>query len=175
LDTLKKAMNETTFTLFASIFLGYKQLSKQITDITKNHFMTWGVTHYLARSGLHMIIFIFIWQFILAFLPLPWFFKELILILVGLTYGLLSWSSISFIRAFLTFLLYKWCNLLSKQINVLHLLATVCLIVLLANPIQLFFLDFQLSFGLTFALACFNQIQTDHKHQRYNHKIVASS
>jgi competence protein ComEC len=174
LARMKQSMSPTLFSLFASIFLGYKHLPKKNTTTTRDHFTTWGVTHYLARSGLHMVIFVGIWQLLLSIIPLPWLFKELALLLFGITYCFLSWSSISFIRAFCTFVLYKGCMLLHKPIQLLQLLTLVCLAVLLTNPIQLFFLDFQLSFGLTFALACFHQMQIHHKHSRYNHKTIAS-
>lgn len=158
--SLQRKMNRRTFQLFSSIFLGYKPVPKQELEASKNHFATWGVMHYLARSGLHMVIFIFVWQVLLALLPLPFMLKQISLIALTILYCLLSWTSISFMRAVLSFLFYKLCTLFFLQTNFLHILTIVCLIVLMHNPLQLFFLDFQLSFGLTFALALFSQLQT---------------
>jgi len=172
INALEKKLSPRTFQLFASIFLGNKQSPKWLIEKTKEHFNTWGVTHYLARSGLHMVIFVFIWQLLLRFLPAHWIAKELILLIASFLYCTLSWASVSFNRAFLTFLFHKACMLFSLQTNFLHLLTLVCLTILLHNPMQLFFLDFQLSFGLTCALAVFTQLQLHHKHR--GHKTVAS-
>ncbi len=164
-NAIKNKMTSKTYMLFASVFLGNKFFSKRSFEYTKEHFTTWGVTHYLARSGLHMVIFVMSWYFILNLLPLPFLIKELIIICISISYCLLSWLSISFIRAFFAFIMYKIGTLLYRQIDVLHILSLICLIILCCNPMQLFFLDFQLSFGLTFALAYFNQLQLHAKNQ----------
>ncbi|MFC1845655.1 ComEC/Rec2 family competence protein [Candidatus Dependentiae bacterium] len=117
----------------------------------------------MARSGLHLVIFMFLWGIIFSFIPLPFTYKQLALIGLGLFYCLLSWTSISFIRAISIFLLYKISPLLHKQGQLLHLLTIICLVTLIWNPAQLLFLDFQLSFGLTLALAWFGQIKLQRK------------
>lgn len=159
LTTLKKKLSPQPFQLFASIFLGAKPVPKKELEKSKEHFNTWGVTHYLARSGLHMIIFVFVWNLLLSVVPLPFLPKQLLLIFLCILYCLLSWASVSFNRAFLSVLLYRLCVLVRVPTNFLHTLTVVCLLILINNPMQLFFLDFQLSFGLTFALALFAQFQ----------------
>lgn len=156
----KKKLSRTTFAFFASVFLGNKNFDKKHMENPKDSCRAWGISHYLARSGLHMVIFICIWLFLLNLIPLPFELKQMLLLAIGGTYHTLSWPSISFLRAFMSFLLYKLCNLFQVPIQLLHLLTLVTILVLLQNPMQLFFLDFQLSFGLTFALAWFNQIST---------------
>jgi hypothetical protein len=165
--SIKNKCSRTTFLLFSSIFLGNKQFRKKEMEHSKEHFTTWGVTHYLARSGLHMVIFVISWHFLLALLPLPFFTKELILLLLGLSYCAFSWPSVSFTRAFLAFLCYKMATLWRLPTEPLYILALVALAILLTNPLQLFFLDFQLSFGLTFALAYFNVVQAHARHQAF--------
>ncbi len=172
LERLKKRLSPRTYQLFNSIFLGNKHTQKRLTEKNKEHFNTWGVSHYLARSGLHMIIFIVIWQFLFMMIPCNWIVKELFLILLSCIYLCLSWTSISFNRAFLTFIFYKFLLLFRIQTQFFHLLTVICFLILFYNPLHIFFLDFQLSFGLTFALACFNQIKTHHKYTHY--QIVAS-
>lgn len=154
----KSKLSPQTFAFFSSVFLGHRAWGKAKMEQPKNDCKTWGISHYLARSGLHMVIFIFAWHMLLNTLPLSLLFKDLFLIFLSIIYYLLSWSSISFIRAFTSFILYKCCNVLKVQSQLLHLLTIVTLSVLIINPTQLFFLDFQLSFGLTFALAWFNNI-----------------
>jgi ComEC/Rec2-related protein len=160
---LKTKINGETFQLFSSIFLGNRTIVKKQMDSTKEPFKVWGTSHYLARSGLHLVIFVIIWHFILAMLPLSYIFKELFLLFLIATYALLSWSSVSFERALLMVVIYKLCTIFGSACHYIHLIILVTGLVLCYNPYQLFFLDFQLSFGLTFALAWFNYIQARKK------------
>ena len=162
LNSFKTKLSSKTFGLFSSIFLGNRSFKKE-WETPKELCKTWGISHFLARSGLHLIIFIFLWNFLLNLLPLPFFFKQSLFIVLVSIYVLLSWTSISFIRAFVSFLLYKLCIIIKTPPQFLHLLTITTCCVLLYNPIQLFFLDFQLSFGLTYALAWFNLINTQKK------------
>jgi hypothetical protein len=154
-DGLKTKLSTSSFSLFSSLFLGNKAICKQEIEPITEEFKVWGISHYLARSGLHLVVFVFLWHALLRFIPLPFMIKQLIMLILCLTYHLLSWTSISFIRALYTYILYKWCALFKLQTHFVHLLTFVCLTTLLYNPMQLFFLDFQLSFGLTFALGWF--------------------
>ena len=165
--TLRSKINRETFQLFSSIFLGNRTAVKKQMDSTKEPFKIWGTSHYLARSGLHLVIFVIVWHFILSLMPLSYMIKQLFLIILIITYALLSWSSISFERALLMVLIYKWCLLTRSPSHYIHLVALVTALVLCVNPFQLFFLDFQLSFGLTFALAWFNHIEA-RKKQSYS-------
>lgn len=160
---LKKKINSETFQLFSSIFLGNRTAVKKQMDTTKEPFKIWGTSHYLARSGLHLVIFVIIWHFILGLLPLSYLLKQLFLLLLIFTYALLSWSSVSFERALLMVIIYKLCTISGSACHYVHLIIFVTALVLCNNPYQLFFLDFQLSFGLTFALAWFNYIQARKK------------
>ncbi len=162
--TLRSKINRETFQLFSSIFLGNRTAVKKQMDSTKEPFKIWGTSHYLARSGLHLVIFVIVWHFMLSLLPLSYIFKQLFLIMLILTYALLSWSSVSFERALLMVLIYKWCLLARAPSHYVHLVVLVTALVLVVNPLQLFFLDFQLSFGLTFALAWFNHIEARKNH-----------
>jgi ComEC/Rec2-related protein len=162
--TLQNKMSTKTFALFSSIFLGNRANVKKEMDYAKEPFKIWGTSHYLARSGLHLVIFVLVWQFLLSLIPIVFWIKQIILISLISTYSLFSWSSVSFERALLMFLIYKFCIISGKPSHYVHLIILVTGIVLILNPLQLFFLDFQLSFGLTFALAWFNHMQTHKKH-----------
>jgi len=159
LNSLQRKINPQAYQLFASIFLGAKPVPKEELEKSKEHFNTWGVTHYLARSGLHMVIFVFVWSLLFSILPLSFTLKQTVLIALCLLYSILSWPTVSFNRALLSVLLYRFCIVARLPTNFLHVLTLVCLSILVLNPLQLFFLDFQLSFGLTFALALFSQMQ----------------
>ncbi|MCX5922777.1 MAG: ComEC/Rec2 family competence protein [Candidatus Dependentiae bacterium] len=164
LKQCKAKLSWTTRALFSSIFLGNKFCGKKQMEKSKDSCKAWGISHYLARSGLHMVIFIIVWHILLSLLLIPLFYRNLFLIFLSMLYYVLSWSSISFFRALIGFILFKTCALLKVPSQVFHLLTIVTLIVLVYNPMQLFFLDFQLSFGLTFALAWFNRIHSKKLH-----------
>lgn len=157
--SLQRATNKETFALFSSIFLGNRTAVKKHMDYAKEPFKNWGISHYLARSGLHLVIFGLVWHFILGFLPLIFFWKQLFLLLLVTCYAFLSWSSVSFNRALIMFLIAKFCLLNKTRLHYVHLICLATSMVLICNPLQLFYLDFQLSFGLTFALAWFAHIQ----------------
>ena len=120
-------------------------------NTTKDYFKQWGISHYLARSGLHVVIFVMIWQTLLALLPLPLRTKNLFLILLIICYALLSWSSVSFERALLMFLLYRIACLLGYASHYIHVITLTTLRTYPQSIASLFF-DFQLSFGLPLPL-----------------------
>lgn len=145
-----------TYALFSALFLGAK------TDGLFNLrtlFMWWGVVHYLARSGLHVVVLVGTWRFIFTALKIPYIFTQIVMTLFILLYSFLSWSSISFERAVASFLVYQAYVLGGKSFQMIHLICLVTIFMLLWNPLILFCLDFQLSFGLTFALSIFNEIR----------------
>lgn len=154
---LKEKMSSKTFALFASLFLGNKKTSKYHNTAINRKFKLWGLSHYLARSGLHLVLLLLFLDFFLRCLPLPFLLKQTAIIAISMIYAILSWSSTSFMRGYNTFLLYRFCVILKEQINSLHMIMFVTFVMLCHNPLLLFFLDFQLSFGLTAALSLINQ------------------
>ena len=116
------------------------------------HFTRWGLTHYLARSGLHISILISLWLSALTLLPFGASLKALILGTILVLYDHLSWCSISFNRALWLWFLYIGSWLTQAQATPFVGLCNVLLILLLHNPWYAFCLDFQLSFFLTAVL-----------------------
>jgi competence protein ComEC len=163
MDQLFCKMSKKTSAFFSSLFLGYKKVDEREMSLLKEHFKWWGISHYLARSGLHMVIFSFVLHLFLRVIPITFLYKQIILLVLSLLYFFLSFPSVSFNRAFLTFLLFKMCILTQQQTHPLHLFTLTTFIILLINPWQLFFLDFQLSFGLTFALIWLNHLKSKQK------------
>lgn len=153
LNSMELKMSPVLFATFSSIFLGNKNVSKKIGEETRNKFKEWGILHILARSGLHLVIFLLICELMLKFIPIYFFIKQIIILILSFIYMLLSWSSVSFIRAFYALILYKICPFLHKKADAVHIVTIICLFIIILNPSQIFFLDFQLSFLLTFALA----------------------
>lgn len=151
LSRLEGKLNKSSYALFSLMFLGNKGVL--VDPALKDKFSFWGLLHYLARSGLHVVVFILFWRFFLSFIPMLFRFKQIFLILLSIIYALLSFPSVSFSRAFLVFILYEVGKLLEMQVIFLYLLSLVCFFMVLTNPLIVLFLDFQLSFGLTFALS----------------------
>lgn len=160
-QSLIKKVSPSIFILFSSLFLGKQQKKHPMTHKVKENCLQWGISHYLARSGLHLVICIILWQLLFGFIPLPFWIKNGFLMGIVLIYTLLSWTSISFYRALWIFVFAKLGLLLRLPTQGLHTLTLICFFIILYNPMQLFSLDFQLSFLLTFALILHNN-----KHSR---------
>lgn len=155
---VSKKLSPSIHAFFCAIFLGNRSINKQKVEIISDQFKQWGAVHYMVRAGLHLVMFVGIWFSLLSFIPIRFATKQIVMILICLLYYVLSWSSIAFMRALLTFLFYKGITLFNLNTHSLHIITLVTLLVLFVNPMQLFFLDFQLSFSVTFALAWFNHM-----------------
>lgn len=153
LRSIKKHLSPSTFSLFCSLFMGENQTAQYKLESEKEQFKQWGIMHYLARSGLHLTIFVYCWFLLLSLIPMPFFLKHLILLLLTILYFLFSTATISFIRAFNLFVLHTTKNICKLPMNAVHGITIIALTTLIYNPYQLLFLDFQLSFFLTFCLA----------------------
>ena len=150
-------LSKRAYTLFATLFLGKKEPTYCYYELRRSC-THWGIVHYLARSGLHVVVLIGIWLLLLRLLGFAFVTNQLLIILLLGSYYFLSWPSISFVRAVLVFLLYQLCILLGRPYAMLHLLALTTIIILIVNPLQLFSIGFQLSFGLTCTLGLYREI-----------------
>lgn len=167
-DRVRTKMSEQTAAFYASLFLGNCHTYKTYLKSMKTSFGIWGLSHFLARSGLHLVLFIFLWHILLGYIPLRSRYKHLLMLILNTIYLLLSWSSLSFMRSFAALCFYYSAHLLQQQPSTLHVITLLSCACLLINPMHLFFLDFQLSFGLTFALAWIYQAISWHKLQTNN-------
>jgi len=156
--SFRSTLTQETYYAFSSIFLG-NPLAKKKESALQKKLNQWGIVHYIARSGLHLLIFVSIWMLILSYIPLPWIIRQLSMMLLVLLYSLLSWPSIPFNRALYTFLLVKTSYIIQIKTYFISTLACVTCITLLSSPLSLFSLNFQLSFGITYALAWLNEIR----------------
>lgn len=148
---LTQKLDATGSILFDAVFFGAKDPNRMAPLQKKSSF--WGISHFLARSGVHLVFVILLWNLLLQFIPLPFVVKQSLLVGIVLIYHFMTYPSISFIRALLVFLGSKCALIFGHQSSFLHLLCLTGFVLLLQNPMLLFFLDFQLSFGLTFALS----------------------
>ena len=152
-DRVSSTVSKQTALFFSSLFLGSKKyIQADSTDI-KNYFNTWGINHFLARSGLHVSLVLFFVLFICRSLQLSLLFSHLLTLFFLTIYLLFSYSSVSFMRAIITAFLTLWCLSFRVPINIVHILLLSLLFTVIYNPFFLLFLDFQLTFLLTFGLA----------------------
>jgi predicted membrane metal-binding protein len=169
LDTLTTKFSPNAFRFFSSLFLGNRACVKASLEETNEQFKIWGISHFLARSGLHLALFILIWSTIFSFIPIPLISKQMILTLLSCIYFILTWTSAPFTRSFALFIIGKLCLFTKTSFHLLHYVTLVCFCFLLYSPLYLFFLDFQLSFALTFALAWLNQLSAQYMIQQSKH------
>jgi hypothetical protein len=148
-------LSRNTLTCFYALFLGNKHILKQHFNTIKEKFNRWGLAHFLARSGLHLVMFVAIWVTVLKIIPANFFIKQLLLLLLTSLYLLFSWSSIPFARAFLAFIYQLGCKFTDTQIHPLQTVSVALLLLLLYNPYQILLLEFQLTATLTLGLLLF--------------------
>ncbi len=169
--SFKKQLNALSSSLFDPLFLGKKE--KTIENISIQHkSIYWGIAHHMARSGAHLAILFGLLMLLLHYTQLPYFFRYGISIFLLIGYAIISQASISFLRALFMILLHiigKLCNHIPSS---LHTLTVTTLATLLYNPMQLFFLDFQLSFGITYIIIWLFNIKNSKTIAFYKHRLV---
>lgn len=157
LQTTKHSLSQLSQTLYVSIFCG-KKIKSETTTKMKELFQYWGISHHLARSGLHLIILISLLLFLLSFVPCSSAKKQWLIVVLLCIYYLTTYSSVAFMRAFCMYIFYTICRQLYIPINPAHILLVTTLLILTINPHHLFFLDFQLSFSITLLILWFCQV-----------------
>lgn len=136
--------------LLNTLFLGTRDAFPDFE--LRETFNRWGIAHYLARSGLHIVILMYAWLTVLSYLPIHLICRRFFTLLLALFYYILTIPSISFTRAVVLFLLINSALIFNKKPHGLHILTLICFLTLIINPFHLFFLDFQLTFALTYSL-----------------------
>ncbi len=144
-DNLSKASRS----MVKSIFFGQSEF---LTTNTRSLFELWGISHYLARSGLHLILMasLLIWFFQICRFPI--IFIRFLTLILTILYHLISSPSVSFFRALSMNLLISGAFFLGETPAILHLFSMITLLTILSNPFVVLGLDFQLSFGISGAL-----------------------
>lgn len=155
-EALLKKMDPLTQSFFGMLFLGQKE--REVAVELRSVFNKWGISHFLARSGLHLTLFSLFASSIFFILPIPLILRYLFLLFLSLFYYFLTFTSTSFLRAELMLLCFIFARLLNKEHNNLHVLHLCYLIFILFNPKILFTLDFQLTFLLVFVLITFEKL-----------------
>lgn len=162
LQATDRTLSQLTHSLYISIFCGKKIKSPATTEI-KKLFQYWGLSHHLARSGLHLIILISMLLFLFSCLPCSARIKQWAIVIILCIYYLMTYPSVAFLRAFFMYMLYTLCKQLYIPNNPIHILLITTLLILGLNPYHLFYLDFQLSFSITLLILWFCQVSQNTK------------
>jgi len=152
LRSFKGLLSSDAYTLFGLILFGQSaEKTPQGDQLIELH-ATWGISHLLARSGIHLWIILFILSIALSFFSHP-ITRTVIQVTVLLLYTLLTWTSVSFARALFMWLVFGIAYMQKYKTHTINTLALAASLFLLYNPLYLFSLDFVLSFGFTAYLA----------------------
>ncbi len=140
---------------FKTIFLG--NTNKSLKNNQKNTelrplFEMWGIAHYLARSGLHVMLIISCIMFFMGFFEFS-YSKSMYAgsFILGI-FSIFSWSTLTFLRALTTWFLLVFSRHIKQSGHSLHIFCLCTFFFIIYNHSFIFSLDFQLSFGATFLL-----------------------
>lgn len=157
---LKEKLSPKTFIFVGSLFFGNKRHENYAA--VRRSFASWGLSHYLARSGLHIALIIMFLSAFFCLVPCSSWLTFCCIACFLCWYWLASWSSISFIRALILWLLHAAGIAAHRTPQPIYLLCLIALGTLLFAPSNGLCLDFQLSFFLTGVLLIRTTL---HKHQ----------
>jgi competence protein ComEC len=142
------SFNAQTSSVVKGLVLGDK---KDIDVTTYEAFKDTGLAHLLAVSGLHVSYFVMLVIFLLRPAPVPVKFGVLALFLVA--YCAVVGFTASIVRASVMALMLTGSYWAQERYDMLTATAAGALIILLADPFQLFDIGFQLSFAAVTAIA----------------------
>lgn len=174
LDTIQAKLSPYPASLYKTLFVGNLEdrFSENQHIKTTKEFSLCGIAHYLARSGIHVSIILIALYSFLQLVPCSFLLKKLLLLFILVLYALLSWTSLSFSRAFYYCLLRELCATLAIPFSALHTFGLISFLIVLYNPAYIFFLDFQLSFGATLMLILIHEVELLHKMFKISVKSV---
>ncbi|HBH17819.1 MAG TPA: DNA internalization-related competence protein ComEC/Rec2 [Cyanobacteria bacterium UBA9579] len=127
----------------------------------KQDFINSGLLHLLAASGMNVALIFGIWAFIAQKLFIPHSLRIIIGMVIVAVYALLTGLPPSVTRAtwMIEFILFG--KLINRQADNVALLALVCAIMLLIDPMMITDIGFQLSFMVTFGLLVCTSVLVD--------------
>ncbi|MFH1826543.1 MAG: DNA internalization-related competence protein ComEC/Rec2 [bacterium] len=137
-------------TLLSSIVFGSSaaKTPKEIKEVYKRA----GVAHLLVASGMHLGILVGVCLFVVRSTRLPLGLGIFVTSLVNWTYALMTGFGPSILRAAIMAEIVLAGQLFEREKEIYTSLSLSALIILLFNPLNLFDIGFQLSFGATWAM-----------------------
>lgn len=148
-QSLSTRLSPGAIALFNVLFLGCKSL---FDPFMQELFCIWGLSHILARSGLHLSLFTWLLTQPSRFLIMPYLTQQIIIFLLLGLFMFFTPGTNSIHRSFVMTTIQFLAIIAGRVASNLHILLFTALIMLLINPAILFALDFQLTFLLTFCV-----------------------
>lgn len=148
-------LNDDQHALIASLTLGYKD---GLTDNIKEAFNVSGTSHVLAVSGMNVAIVYLIVNSLLFFLGgygARYSIKQVIIILFLIFYAFITGLSPSVVRAVIMLVIFCLGNIVHRRVFSYNTLAIAAFLILLADPMSLFDVGFQMSFAAVFSILYF--------------------
>ena len=168
---IHKPLDSLSSSLFEPLFLGRKE--KNIENLEIQHkSVYWGIAHHMARSGAHLAILFGLIMLILHYTRFAYFYRYLFCIFLLIGYFAISQSSISFIRSLIMILMHIFAKTFNKVPSSIHTVTATTFATLFYNPFQLFFLDFQLSFGITYIIIWLFNIKNSKTIAFFKYRLV---
>ena len=146
-------IGEDTKQILAALLLGDKRgVDKEIS----NQFAQLGLIHTLALSGLHISLVYGICAFLLSVvLRHRAQLQSIILVLIIITYAIITGLSPSVMRASLMFLLYAFSLLINRRTTALNIVFLSALLLLIYQERLLYDIRFQLSYSAVIGIVYF--------------------
>ncbi len=140
--TAHLGLSDEAASLLTAMTLGNKQ---QLSTATRDVYQATGVSHVLALSGLHLGI---IYMLLVHLLPRRRhaLLREVVLLAAIWAYVLLVGMSPSVVRAATMVSVYAFTRLLNRRGQPLNALALAATVLMVANPLCIYDVGFQLSF-----------------------------
>jgi len=136
-------------TLLSAMMLG---LRSELPFETKDIFVKTGTTHILAISGLHLAIIAYILFFVFGLLRIRYNLRAFFVIVIILCYAMLCGGRTPVVRAAIMITTFLLAYMLNREIDVYNILSLAGMLILLANPMQIFSAGFILSFVCVFSI-----------------------
>ena len=173
-------ISEQNANLAISLLLGDK--SKLDLDI-KNSFSATGIAHILCVSGLHIGLILGFIQLITKFICLFglrfYYLRQILLVIIAWAIALIIGCTPSALRVALMFTIFTISKNLPIQTDSLNTLYCTAFFLLIANPLILFDISFQLSFlavlGILICVPIINKFLSKHKTKSYFKPIIQNA
>lgn len=154
---LEKVLDEEEASVMKAVLLGEKSsLDKEVKSLYQRN----GISHILAISGLHISLLGMGFYRFLRKTGMP---PGMAAALAGgmiLIYGMMTGFSVSSLRAVIMFFFQLAANLLKRTYDMITGAFLAAVLILLEQPLYLYYSGFLFSFGCVFAIALFVPVMT---------------
>ena len=144
-------INGQELAVLSALTLGDKSL---LTDKTRDDYSVAGASHILALSGLHLTIIYAVLTLLTGRMRRKYIVTLLTIISIW-TFVFISGMSPSVTRAAIMLTMYAFCRMMNRGRPSLNTLSTAAIVLLVADPLSLYNVGFQLSFMAMLSIGMF--------------------